>query len=101
MENYEVLQARNFEFLHSNSQKIFSAQQLVIFSLLKNPAGKVVSISEIIDALKEANPTENPSVSSVKVQIHRIRKKIAAHYKIKTIWYLGYKMDPIRTVASF
>lgn len=100
MEDYEVLQERDVELLHSNSQIIFSAQQLVIFTLLRNPVGKVVSISEIIDALKEANPTENPSVSSVKVQIHRIRKKIAAHYKIKTIWYSGYKMDPIRTIAS-
>lgn len=95
LEGCEVIEAQEDVLVQGADRMIFSTQQFIIFTLLKHRKGQAVPICAIIDVLTAVNPSERPSVSSVKVQIHRVRKKVEGHYRIKTIWRSGYKMEPI------
>lgn len=75
---------------------VLSLQQAVIFELLNRCIGEPVPVDTIIAVLSAASDNECPTVGSIKVQIYRVRKKVAGHYKINTIWGSGYQMHRVR-----
>lgn len=67
-------------------------QQAIIFGLLNSEIGTPVPMAKIISDLGSICAGAEPTVGSVKVQIHRVRKKVSGHYRIETLVGKGYRM---------
>ena len=76
-----------------------STQQATIFALLNRKVGNPVPIATILTVLDAISMEDSPTVGSVKVQIHRVRKKVAGQYRIDTVIGVGYQMHPVRFTA--
>lgn len=72
-----------------------STQQATIFALLNRKIGNPVPMATILTVLDAISMEDSPTVGSVKVQIHRVRKKIAGQYRIDTVIGVGYQMHPV------
>lgn len=68
-------------------------QQSQIFDILHNRIGTAVSLNGLLSVMTAGSPTSEAGAGSLRVQIGRMREKLAGHYTIQTIYGGGYLME--------
>lgn len=70
-------------------------QQSQIFDILHNRIGTAVSLNGLLSVMTAGSPTSEAGVGSLRVQIGRMREKLAGHFTIKTIHGGGYILERV------
>lgn len=68
-------------------------QQSQIFDILHNRIGMAVSLNGLLSVMTAGSPTSDASVVSLRAQVCHMRKKLAGHFTIQTIYGGGYLME--------
>lgn len=70
-------------------------QQSQIFAVLHKNLGKAVSLGGLLSVMSAGSPTSETSFGSLRAQIFFMRRKLAGHFTIQSIYNGGYSMKPV------
>ena len=72
-----------------------TAQQAIIFSMLNRNLNETVALDRLLTAINAGKHDARATGNGVHVQICKIRRLLRDHYRIDTIWGLGFRMERI------